>query len=286
MSEPDGVADEGSGGPVSSAQPWPDRIRAARWRGRALLAEHPRLYLPIAARRYPDGVIGDDTELVIDGFTRSAVTFASIAFQLVQERPVRVAHTLHAVGHIRAAVSRRLPVLVTARNPDDVALSAVIREPFLNVRTVLAAYARFYGRLLPERERIVVGPFDRVVTDLGSVIDELNHRFGTRFSRFPHTQENVELAYAIIEDRARRPPWLRDLGRFQAGMIDYPTYRARVERLPAGSTGTEAIPERRIPRPSAERAAVKDAIRAALDDPGTRDVRRRAARVYERFVGG
>jgi hypothetical protein len=54
---------------------------------RTRISEHPVIYLPIARRKHPGPspeVISSDTELVIDGYTRSATTFAVYAFQLAQ----------------------------------------------------------------------------------------------------------------------------------------------------------------------------------------------------------
>ena len=203
----------------SDRSPGRTKLRASRWSIRSRVAEHPRLYLPIARAKVPDAVLRDDTELLIEGFTRSAVTFATIAFQLAQRRPVRVAHTLHSVGHVRMAVRREVPSLVTIREPEETVLSAVVREPYLTLGGVLTAYTRFYTGIEPVRDRIVVGRFDSVVHDLGSVIRAVNERFGTSFDEFVHTEENVRRCYEIIEDRARRVPWDKALGRFQAGMM-------------------------------------------------------------------
>ena len=46
--------------------------------------------------------VADDTEAVIDGFTRSACVFAAVAFQQAQPHPVRLAHLLHASSHLMA----------------------------------------------------------------------------------------------------------------------------------------------------------------------------------------
>jgi hypothetical protein len=121
------------------------------------------------------------------------------------------------------------------------------------------------------------------VRDLGSVISDLNARFDTDFQPFRHRDDDVAAVYAVIEDRARRPPWLRELGRFQAGLIDQATYRRSVA---AGQdVAAASIPERRIPRPSAERTALKERLRTSLDDTGLTVLRARARRAYERFVG-
>jgi len=68
--------------------------------------------------------VADDTEAVIDGFTRSACVFAAVAFQQAQPRPVRLAHLLHAPSHLIAAVERDLPCLVTVREPEAAVVSA------------------------------------------------------------------------------------------------------------------------------------------------------------------
>ena len=92
--------------------------------------------------------MSEATELVIDGFTRSASTFAVVAFQLAQPRPVRVGHHLHAPGQIIRAVRLGVPVLLTVRPPEDTVLSLVVREPYVTIPQGLHAYARFHERLL------------------------------------------------------------------------------------------------------------------------------------------
>lgn len=261
-------------------------LRAVRWSLRNRLAEHPRLYLPIARWKVPDAVLRDDTQLLIEGFTRSAVTFATIAFQRAQPEPVRVAHTLHSVGHVLAAARRGVPSLVAIREPQEAVLSAVVREPYLTLDRVLAAYVRFYSGIQPVRDSIIVARFDSIVHDFGSVIRSINERFGTSFEEFHHTDENVKRCYEIIEDRARRPPWKKDLGRFQAGMITYGEYRQAAESWSMAGTGQNQVPERRVQRPSAERQALKDTLRGQLDDPRLKIGRDAALAAYERFISG
>ena len=262
------------------------KIRAARWMLRSRLAEHPVLYLPIARLKYPDAVVGDATELVIDGFTRSAVTFATLAFQMAQPRPVRVAHTLHAAGHLIAGARRALPTLVTIRDPDETVLSAVIREPYVSIAQALTAYTRFHARIQPYRSGFVIGTFDEITGDFGLVIRRINERSGTRFEEFEHTDPNVAECYAIIDDRARRPPWSTTLGQFECGIVGIDDYRRTVASFRArGDVPTLAVPERRVQRPSHERADLKRGLRAALEDPRLDALRSRARRAYDALVG-
>ena len=249
------------------------------------MAEHPALYLPIARRKYPDSVLGDDTRLVIDGFTRSAVTFATIAFQIAQRNPVRVAHTLHAPAHLIAAARRKVPTLVTIREPEDVALSAVIREPYVSLGQALAAYGRFYNVLLPFRADFVVGEFETVTRDFGAVIRRVNERFGTGFDEFEHTDANVERCYEIIEDRSRRPAWSKALGELECGIIGFDDYHQIVAVFEREGRGPQAaVPETRVQRPSREREDLKNALRAELGNRRLSGRLAHARDTYEAFV--
>ena len=269
------------------ARPASETVRSLRWTIRSRLSEHPRLYLPLARRKYPNSVIGNQTELVIDGFTRSAVTFATIAFQLAQRRPVRVAHTLHAAGHVVEAVHRGVPTIVTVREPEETVLSAVIREPYLTLDQALSAYTRFYTRIQPLRAGLVIGRFEEVTSDLGSVIRRVNERFRTRFDEFEHDPANVERCYRIIEDRSQRPPWSEALGAFECGLIGIGEYdRAVAEHHAESDIPADAVPETRVQRPSLVREAMKQDLREELHRSSSARRLEVARSAYEAFVSG
>src|SRR6185437_16335091 len=172
--------------------------RRARHRVRTHVSEWPALYLPIARRRYPGPspeVISSDTELVIDGYTRCASTFAVYALQLAQPKPVRLAHHLHAPAQLVAAAQAGVPALAVIREPREAILSQLVREPDVALRDALIAYTRFYRRLLPCRDRMVVADFDEVTTDFGAVTRRVNDRFGTAFAEFEPTEQNTKRCF-------------------------------------------------------------------------------------------
>ena len=182
------------------------------------LSEHPSLYLPFARQKYPGPspeVIGPETELVIDGYTRSATTFAVYALQLSQTKPVRLAHHLHAPAQLIEAARRGVPALLLIREPQAAILSQVVREPWVSVSGALIAYSRFYTCLLPYRDRFVVGEFERVIHDFGGVVRQLNARFGTNFTEFVHTEARVRECLELVRaagDVVANHPWLRVRG--------------------------------------------------------------------------
>jgi hypothetical protein len=240
-----------------------------------------RAYLRLARRRPGRAVVGADSALLIEGFPRSASTFAVFAFQTAQPRPVRVAHHLHAPAHVVEAVDLGVPALVLIRPPQDAVVSTVMWWR-VGVAPALAAYARFYEHVLPYRDACVVGPFDEATSDFGASIDRVNRRYGTRFGRFAHTPDAVERCYRLIDERARGGSTAHALHAYMSGHIS----ATQLETALRTSTGPpRAMPAAKVARPSPARDARTAAVREAYLAPRLADARRRAERAYSRFVG-
>jgi hypothetical protein len=222
-------------------------------------------------------VIGPATEVVIDGYTRCASTFAVYAFQLAQERPVRMAHHLHAPAQLIAAAKAHLPTIVVIRHPEGAILSQAVREPGVALRDALWAYERFYSRLLPYRLSYVVADSKQVTTDFASVVRRLNARFGTSFREFEATEENLARCMALMSERSKLPEALL---RFESGTASLAEALAAVAR----PDGVREEAEAWVPSPERERR--KEALRGEWLNPRLEQARARAVAVYERFAGG
>jgi hypothetical protein len=248
---------------------------------RSRIAEFPALYLPFARRKYPGPspeVIGADTELVIDGYTRSASTFAVYALQLAQDRPVRLAHHLHAPAQLIEAARRDVPALLLVREPRGAILSQLVREPGVALRDALVAYARFHERLLPYVNRFVVADFETVTSDFGSVIRELNRRFAVSFNEFVPTETATRECFEFIEQRGSLSPIL--LG-FESGLVSADQARRELRALrqrgAAGELGDAWMP-------SESRGRAKDELSRAWEHPGLSRLRRRACAAYAQML--
>lgn len=258
----------------------PTILRRARHRLRIRVSEMPGIYLPFARRKYPGPspeVISSATELVIDGYTRSASTFAVYALQLAQDKPVRLAHHLHASAQLIAAARRRVPALAVIREPQGAILSQLIRESDVALRDALVGYSRFYDSLLPYRDSFVIADFEEVTKDFGAVIRRINDRFGTAFGEFEPTEPNVRQCFELIKLRSTLSPVL--LG-FESGTVTADELNSAVASI-AASQGP--APEAWIPSPERERS--KAALREQWAEPGLSRLRIRAQRVYEQFLG-
>lgn len=233
---------------------WPRELRyLARYR----ISLYPSIYMPLARRRYAGtgiGIVGPETELVIEGFGRSGSTFAVDAFEMVQERPVRIAHHTHAAAQVVVAAKMGLPTLVIVRHPEQATLAHMARRA-IPARPALKSWVLYHERVMPWRDRVVVANFEAVTTDFGMVIRRLNAKFGTDYEEFPHTKANTARVFEIIENRNRE--------------------------LFGDPQGEGA---RSLARPTPEREALKDSFRRELEAPRLAGLRRRALELYAAVV--
>lgn len=259
----------------------PPRLRRARHRLRSRVFTSP-LYLPYARLRFSrdpsPAVVGARTELVIDGYFRSANTFAVYAFQLGQDRPVRLAHHLHAPAQLLAAARRGLPALLLIREPRDAILSELLYDRGVTIRGALAAYHQFYVCLLPSIDRFVVGEFGQVTTDLGGVTRQLNERFGTRFAEVTPTAAGRRECFELMRQRGTLSPVL--LG-FESGLVSRDELRAQ---LPAIARQPRPAHLREAWVPSGHRARLTAALAQDWLAPDLAQPREQAEHVYQEVL--
>jgi hypothetical protein len=263
------------GGAVGSSS----RTRRVRHRIRTTVCEHPRVYLEFARRKYPGPsprVLGEDTAVVIDGYTRSASTFAVYAFQVAQTDPVPMAHHLHAPAQLKEAARRGLPTLMVIREPRGAVLSQLVREPGVDLLDALYAYRRFHLSLMGCREALVVADFREVTRDFGSVVRRMNARYGTSFGVFGGTPDELALVTHLIEQRPTLSPVL--LG-FESGEVSLSQVRAHLASLAAGACGEATWV------PSPEREQAKNALQVLWASPAVASARARAEETYRSFLG-
>jgi len=178
-------------------------LAGARWELRTLLGRYPAVALPLLRARGGDGFlapVGDETEVVIEGFPRSGNTFAVAAFHFAQlPRDVKIAHHVHLPAQLLSAVRLGLPAVVLVRDPEECVLSLVVREPGLGVAGALRGWVRFHEPIVGVRDRLVVATFEEATTDVAEIVRRVNERFGTLFRPFDPTEENLAAVAELIE---------------------------------------------------------------------------------------
>jgi len=229
------------------------KVREMQYRTRYVANVHPRIYMPFARRWHADmehRFVDPDTELVVEGFGRSGSTFAMLAFDLAQQRPVKTAHHTHAAAQVVVAARLGIPTLVIIRYPMDATLAHMVRRK-IPAKPALQSWVRYHRYVLPYNDRILAVPLASVSSDVGAVIRAVNERFGTAFKEFDHTKENEAHIFELIEAHN-----LEKYGK--------PTYW--------------------VARPTATRLEEKDARRRELDDPRLTTLRGRAYAIYGSLI--
>jgi hypothetical protein len=126
-------------------------------------------------------LVQKDTDLVIEGFPRSATTYSYYAFCLAQRRRVHVAYHLHSPVNVVNALRMKVPVLVIVRRPRDAVSSAFIGDPRISLKTYLRRYEMFYRLLFPYRNDLVCAEFDDVIQDVSKIVESINKKYDKNY---------------------------------------------------------------------------------------------------------
>lgn len=221
--------------------------------GRAWMQDQVARYPSLLRLRYflaperSNFLVDTGTDLVIEGFPRSANTYAAWAFMLTNPE-CRLAHHVHSCAHVQLAIRYRTPALVLLRPPADAVRSLVVRRPEVTPHLALQRYIAFHEGVAPFANKLVFARFETVIADYDRVINTVNSYFGTRFKGFDANVDKARVFEAI--DEANR--------RGQGGRIN----------------------PRRLPRPHPERERMK----ASTSLEGHERSLRRAENIYQRLA--
>lgn len=179
------------------------RAFRSAWMGvRANLCRYPwtfELLVRLRSRRYGPLVVSRRTSVVIEGFPRSANTFAVAAFWVAQgNQEIHVGRHTHAPAQVMRAANAGIPTVVLVRHPRDAVVSYVIREG-ITVREALRQYVLYYHSIWGLREHFAVAKFSDVTDDFGRIIGHLNRDFGTSFAEFDSDGDSLGRALALVE---------------------------------------------------------------------------------------
>ena len=147
-------------------------------------------------------LVGARTRLVLEGFPRSANTYALAAFRCANGSGPAVASHLHSAASVAEGLRRRLPVLVVIRDPVDACASLIQRQQ-VTAHSALVAYVRFHLAVLGCLDSIVVSDFMTTTTSFGSAVRAINGRFGTSYIPYEATEVNERWCRDFVEEADR-----------------------------------------------------------------------------------
>lgn len=144
-------------------------------------------------------MVTHDTRITIEGYPRSANTYAVYAFKQVNEMQWNeIAHHLHVQAQIIRSVKYKIPVILLIRHPLEAVRSLVVRHDFIPVDEALEDYCRFYDDLYPMRDGFVVADFSIVIKNYGEIIDQVNKKFTSKFNLYP--EQDAEMNAIVMNE--------------------------------------------------------------------------------------
>jgi len=181
------------------------RIRLLKHNLVSLINEYPHLIFPLKRlfSSNPNLIVNSNTDIVIDGYPRSANTFAVEAFLLSQGRECNIAHHTHIPAQIIKAVKLQIPTMVLIRDPMDAVSSRAIFSPFIPIDVALQDYINYYQVVLRNIDNIELALFEEVINNYGSVIKRINFKFNTEFNLYENNSENKKRVFERIERNNR-----------------------------------------------------------------------------------
>ncbi len=160
------------------------------------IRKNPVIFYPLCRRLFSQEArnyfVLSDTQIVIEGFPRSANSFAVTAFLQAQPYPVKIAHHFHAPAQIIRAVKWQITTLVLLRNPKDAVLSCAAAFPSYSIFRALSYYLSFYSSIFEYRNSYVIGEFQEVTQSFGRIIERINRKFDTQFAVWENTPANQQ----------------------------------------------------------------------------------------------
>lgn len=136
-----------------------------------------------------------DTDLVIEGYPRSANTFLHRIVRAATDNRLKIGNHVHRPQQVTVALRRDIPCFVLFRHPRDAIASYLVREPGLTAAGCLDDYLRFAEATLTQlgHPRLKLMTFAAVIADPERATRALLHEIG----------ETAEVTPALIADATR-----------------------------------------------------------------------------------
>ena len=186
---------------------WVNKFRALR-----LIEDFPLLHNCLYRLRYQlrqsshlDRLIQRDTDIVIEGFPRSANSFAVRAFNAAQAEPVKISTHFHSHAPIVLARRWNIPCMVLIRDPGSSVVSLRALEVQYERRAgarstlgqkriglYLAWYRKFYSVAYQHRDDLVFSKFEDATENFAAVIQSVNEKYDRQFALFSHNESTVK----------------------------------------------------------------------------------------------
>lgn len=159
----------------------------------------PFFYLLYYSNKKKYALVKEDTDLLIDGFPRSANTFAYVFIELTQ--PVKkLAHHVHLPVQYYRSIKFKSPAVLLIRNPVDAAVSMFIRRPTYFPYFIFLYYYLFHKKISKIKNAILIVKFEDVISDPNLIIRKLRSKGYSGFDEVELTQNLMEKIIKRVDE--------------------------------------------------------------------------------------
>lgn len=202
-------------------------------------------------------VIRKGDAALIEGYPRSANTFASVGFEITQSDGLLFGNHFHNPAQFYLAKRYGIPAMLVIREPMAAALSWVtFHDGAVTPYEALYRYVAFHRPLHALAGTFLVAPFEEVTSDFGATIQRFNKMFGTHFSAFEH-EKDEQRVFDVIDERRRA-------------------------LISAGHRGENPF---RITKPSEEKNRRSNELKSLFNDPRLDRIKNKAEIEYNKIMG-
>ena len=147
-------------------------------------------------------IVSPESDLVIEGFPRSANSFAVKAFK-DNNKSISIATHVHMSSQVIRSSHLGIPCMVLLRHPHDAvpadlafSIQLANKNPShlnrFSINQSLIKYIAFYTRIFSVIDSIFIAHFPLVISDFGSVIASFNRFYDSNYNLFVHNAESVK----------------------------------------------------------------------------------------------
>ena len=214
---------------------------------RSVTEANPWVYVTLQKWRYRNAkfrnrLVDKNSVLTIEGFPRSANTFALRAFQFAQGNDdLKIANHAHSYAQVLRSVQLGIPTILLIRHPREAIVSLSCNRIVVNdisfddlintwdIGWEIDYYTKFYSRLRKVADQVVVAPFDIVVSDFGQIIELVNEKYATNFNLFDHSEENQKAVFSKHRHHLSPSAKRKEFAPAVNAQLDLSQYRAKME---------------------------------------------------------
>lgn len=137
-------------------------------------------------------IINPKHNICIEGYPRSANTFAVLLVEQCTVNDLQIAHHMHTPSQLIFAQKRNIPSVLVIRNPIDAVISNVLREKGMSLATALNWYIDFHKRIIDFKGKLIIWPFEKIVSEPTECLSQISDRWPQfSFNLKKYAQEHI-----------------------------------------------------------------------------------------------